>query len=376
MRKNAYKFAIVLLVAIPLLGTIAAMVLLWNRYVFWTDIALLVTLYILIGFGVTIGYHRMLTHGGFQCSPWLKGLILILGSMAFEGKPSDWTARHTEHHAHSDEEEDPHSPLHGFWHAHLGWIYDMRRPPNVPKYAPHLLNDPVVLFVDRYVAEWMVLSLLIPFLLGGWTGFLWGGAVRVFLLTHATWSVNSICHTFGKRTFATTDESRNHWVVGLLGLGEGWHNNHHAFPQNAFHGLRWWQFDLSGLMIRFLERVGLVWDVQRVPEETVRAKMEGGEDAHHARNALRTQLLDRIRAADGSLQEFFQKSISHSTSVQEQDKVKSLQAHATKRLQEIQHYATAAKNMKKQKMLQYMAEIEHLKASVQAEWQRNTPARS
>lgn len=272
MRERMYKGLILLLVVLPLLGTIAAAALVWRRYVFPGDLALLITFYMLTGFGVTIGYHRMLTHGGFAAPAGLRGLLLIFGAAAFEGGPLDWAATHIVHHAHSDDEGDPHSPLHGFWHAHMGWLFSPRSFADARIYAPHLLADPVVVFVQRWTPFWMGLSLLLPFLAGGWTGLLWGGGVRIFLMTHATWSVNSVCHSFGKRPFHTSDESRNNWLVGLLGFGEGWHNNHHAFPRSAFHGLRWWQVDCSGWLIRLWEACGLVWDVERVSREAIEAR--------------------------------------------------------------------------------------------------------
>jgi stearoyl-CoA desaturase (delta-9 desaturase) len=205
----------------------------------------------------------MLTHRSFQPHPVVKFIFLVLGSMAVEGPALEWAATHIKHHAHSDREGDPHSPVEGFWHAHMGWMFNRSfADPNV--YCRNLVKDPIVIFVSRTFIFWVILSLAIPFAIGGWTGLLWGGLVRIFITHHITWSVNSVCHTFGKREFDTRDQSRNEWIVGLLGLGEGWHNNHHAFPRSAFHGLHWWQFDLSGYVIWTLERVGLVRDVYRV----------------------------------------------------------------------------------------------------------------
>jgi stearoyl-CoA desaturase (delta-9 desaturase) len=261
-----YKAYILMLVILPLVGTVMAGALVWQKYVFAQDLWLLGSLYLLIGLGVTIGYHRMLTHRSFEARPWLKGLLLILGSMAFEGSPLSWTATHIKHHAHSDNDDDPHSPLHGFWHAHMGWLFGKNNFADPAKYVPHLLRDPMVVTISRYTPFWMTFSLVLPFFIGGWTGLLWGGAVRIFLLTHTTWSVNSVCHTFGRRPFPTLDRSHNNWWVGVLGFGEGWHNNHHAFPTSAFHGLKWWQFDLSGWLIWLGERVGWVRRVRRVPE--------------------------------------------------------------------------------------------------------------
>ena len=257
------KIVMLLVVVLPFLATLFATWLLWQRAVNWTDIVLLIAFNVLAGLGVTVGYHRMLTHRSFQPHPVVKFIFLVLGSMAVEGPALEWAATHIKHHAHSDREGDPHSPVEGFWHAHMGWMFNRSfADPNV--YCRNLVKDPIVVFVSRTFVLWVILSLAIPFAIGGWTGLLWGGLVRIFITHHITWSVNSVCHTFGKREFETRDQSRNEWIVGLLGLGEGWHNNHHAFPRSAFHGLHWWQFDLSGYVIWTLERVGLVRDVYRV----------------------------------------------------------------------------------------------------------------
>ena len=257
------KIVILVVVVLPFLATLLAIELLWQRAVNWTDLALLVGFNLIGGLGVTVGFHRMLTHRSFQPHPVVKFIFLVFGSMAVEGPALEWAATHIKHHAHSDREGDPHSPVEGFWHAHMGWMFKSTdADPNV--YCRNLVKDPIVVFVSRTFIFWVILSLWIPFAIGGWTGLLWGGLVRIFLTHHVTWSVNSVCHTFGKREFETRDQSRNEWIVGLLGLGEGWHNNHHAFPRSAFHGLHWWQFDLSGYVIWTLERVGLVRDVYRV----------------------------------------------------------------------------------------------------------------
>ena len=257
------KIVMLLVVVLPFLATLFATWLLWQRAVNWTDIVLLIAFNVLAGLGVTVGYHRMLTHRSFQPHPVVKFIFLVLGSMAVEGPALEWAATHIKHHAHSDREGDPHSPVEGFWHAHMGWMFNRSfADPNV--YCRNLVRDSIVVFVSRTFIFWVILSLAIPFAIGGWTGLLWGGLVRIFFTHHITWSVNSVCHTFGKREFETRDQSRNEWIVGLLGLGEGWHNNHHAFPRSAFHGLHWWQFDLSGYVIWTLERVGLVRDVYRV----------------------------------------------------------------------------------------------------------------
>jgi stearoyl-CoA desaturase (delta-9 desaturase) len=273
----AYKAAILFVVVVPFLAVAFAIDQLWMRAIHPSDVLLFVVMYSLVALGVTVGYHRMLSHRSFKPHPVVKLIFLILGSMSLEGDALQWASTHIKHHAQSDREGDPHSPVDGFLHAHLGWVFkEPDADPNV--YARHLMQDKLVMFVSRTFGLWVALAFAIPFV-AGWlmtgnfagalTGLLWGGLVRQFFTHHVTWSVNSICHTFGKRAFETTDRSRNEWIVGLLAFGEGWHNNHHAFPRSAFHGLRWWQFDLSGYVIWSLEKLGLVRDVYRVTPEQI-----------------------------------------------------------------------------------------------------------
>ncbi|KAB8145044.1 acyl-CoA desaturase [Chloroflexia bacterium SDU3-3] len=266
------RFLVVFTVVVPLIATIYAIVLLWEQLVGWRDIAIMLGMYTVTALGITVGFHRMLTHRSFAAHPVVRFLFLMFGSMAMEGPALDWASIHIQHHANSDHDDDPHSPIHGFLHAHLGWFFNGFKS-NAEVYGRWLKKDRLVVFMSDTFLVWTVLSYLIPFLLGGWTGLLWGGFVRVFLTTHVTWSVNSICHTFGNRMFETTDRSYNNWVVGLLAFGEGWHNNHHAFPRSAFHGMRWYQFDLSSYVIMGLEKLRLVWDVQRVPEHVLEARL-------------------------------------------------------------------------------------------------------
>jgi stearoyl-CoA desaturase (Delta-9 desaturase) len=253
---------------IPLAGTFLAFWLAWHRLVQPRDIALLAGLYLATALGVTVGFHRYLTHRGFKTSPAVKVILLVLGSMALQGPAIDWVANHRKHHALADRPGDPHSPLDGFFHAHIGWIWS-ESPADARRFAPDLLADRIVVWVSRLTPLWALLGAALPLILGGWEGFLWGCLVRVFLTHHVTWSVNSITHTFGRRPFATNDRSTNHWLVGLLALGEGWHNNHHAFPRSAYHGLRWWEVDVSGLVIRLLGALSLVWQIQRVSEAEI-----------------------------------------------------------------------------------------------------------
>lgn len=259
---NSKPFVLVIVI-VPFLGTVLAMGLLWQQAIHWSDLALLAAMYTITAFGLTVGFHRMLTHRSFQAHPVVKVILLILGSMGVEGPPIEWAATHIKHHAQSDREGDPHSPVEGLFHAHMGWLFKDRFA-DPQQYCRHLLKDPIVVFVNRTFLLWLALSLLIPFVFGGWTGFLWGSLVRIFIGHHVTFSVNSICHTFGKREFETNDRSRNQWLMGVLAFGDGWHNNHHAFPRSAFHGLHWWQLDLSGYLIWTLERLGLAYDVYRV----------------------------------------------------------------------------------------------------------------
>jgi stearoyl-CoA desaturase (delta-9 desaturase) len=267
----AEKFAVLVVVVAPFIATIYAITQLWQSYVGWTEVGLMLVFYVLSGLGITVGFHRMLTHKSFETTRWNKALWLIFGCLALEGSPMAWASTHIQHHAHSDDEDDPHSPLEGLWHSHLGWVFTNKH--NIAVYGTWLKKDSVVVWVSKYWFLWSALGLLIPTLIAGWPGLLWGGLVRIFLTHHITWSVNSICHTFGRRDYDTKDASRNNFIVGLLAFGEGWHNNHHAFPRSAFHGLRWWQIDLSGYVIRLMEQLGLVWNVYRIKETDQRKRM-------------------------------------------------------------------------------------------------------
>jgi stearoyl-CoA desaturase (delta-9 desaturase) len=265
------KATVLTLVLAPFVATAFAVVQLWERAVTWRDMALLACLYIPVSLGVTAGFHRMLTHRSFRAHPVARAIILVLGSMAVEGSAISWAANHLKHHALSDQPGDPHSPTDGLVHAHFGWFFQLEQADPMV-YCRALLKDRVVVFVDNTFLLWATLSLVIPFAIGGWTGLLWGGLVRIFFVHHVTWSVNSVCHTFGRRTFATSDRSRNQWTVGLLGMGEGWHNNHHAFPRSAVHGLDRWQLDVSAWVIAGLERLRLATDVQRITPEALARK--------------------------------------------------------------------------------------------------------
>ena len=245
----------------PLVATVYAMISLWNQMIGVKELALFLILYVATGLGVTFGYHRMLTHRSFETGPVVKAIFLILAAMAVQGRAIDWAANHLKHHAFSDKEGDPHSPLEGFFHAHIGWIFSSP-PAERERYAKRLLSDRLIVAIDRTFLLWVALGLVVPYLIAGWEGLLWGGLVRIAFVNHVTWAVNSVCHTFGDRPFDIKDQSRNNWLVGLLAFGEGWHHNHHAFPAMAYHGMTWRQFDLTALMIRLFNKIGLVWNVK------------------------------------------------------------------------------------------------------------------
>jgi stearoyl-CoA desaturase (delta-9 desaturase) len=265
---------------------------LWNEALRPSDLLILAIVYIATGLGITVGFHRLFTHRSFATSRGMRAAFAILGSAAIEGPIISWVADHRKHHACSDQEGDPHSPhvdhgrdwrgrLRGLFHAHVGWLFNHTQRGSKERFAPDLMQDPVVRFVDRTFFIWAAAGLAIPFGLGvaiggtigaGLTGLLWGGAVRMFLLHHVTYSVNSLCHMFGRQGFETTDESRNLAWLALPTLGEAWHNNHHAFPTSAVHGLRRWQVDPSAWVIAGLERLGLVWNVVRPGPERQAAK--------------------------------------------------------------------------------------------------------
>jgi stearoyl-CoA desaturase (Delta-9 desaturase) len=253
----------------------------------WQDLLILAVCYFGIGTGVTVGFHRLLTHKSFKCHGLTRATLAAIGSMAAEGPVIDWVATHRKHHQFSDVDGDPHSPhvghgsgwrgaLRGLAHAHIGWVFSDMEVADERRYAKDLLADPWVRFVDRTFVLWVLSGLAIAFGLGvaltgnvagGLTALLWGGAARIFLVHQATFSINSLCHFFGRRDFDTRDESRNLAWLAIPTWGEAWHNNHHAFPCSYRHGLRRWQIDPAARMIQWMEKVGLAWDVVRISPE-------------------------------------------------------------------------------------------------------------
>ena len=279
-RATERKLAVIVVI-VPFLALVGAIALLWNRSVGLTEISLLAGMYVVGIIGIGVGFHRLFSHRAFQTTTTIKVVLGIMGSAAAQGPLLFWAAIHRRHHAFSDREGDPHSPhLHGpgvlnffrgFWHAHTGWLF-IPEVHDLGVFVPDLMRDSLVFKVSRLYLWWVLLGLAVPAALGGllsgtWVGALrglfWGGLVRIALGHHTTWSVNSICHIYGKRPYRSKDLSRNNFWLALPSFGEAWHNNHHAFPTSAFHGLEWWQIDISGYLIRLLARMGLAWDVKR-----------------------------------------------------------------------------------------------------------------
>jgi stearoyl-CoA desaturase (delta-9 desaturase) len=274
-------------VVVPFLATGVALVLLWNSWVTPVDLAIATGMYLLTALGITIGFHRLLTHRSFQTTKPLEYSFAVLGSMAVQGPVIAWVADHRKHHAHTDEEGDPHSPhvghgegargvLTGLWHAHTGWLFSTQGRADWRRYAPDLYEDRGMRSISRHFGALVLLSLALPTLagyllsgtlLGAATGLLWGGLVRIFFVHHITWSVNSVCHFLGSRRFDTDDRSTNVFWLALPSLGESWHHNHHAFPRSASHGLKRWELDPSALIIGALEKLGLARNVVRISHE-------------------------------------------------------------------------------------------------------------
>jgi stearoyl-CoA desaturase (Delta-9 desaturase) len=280
------KYANLGAVLLPFLAFGAAIVLTWNDFVGPVDLAILAGLYLFSAFGITIGYHRLLTHRSFEAPRPVRYALAIMGQTAVQGPVVDWVADHRKHHAFTDEEGDPHSPhlhggglkgaLHGLYHAHMGWLFVTQGQADRRRYARDLMDDPVMKRISKAFPLNAVGGLALAFLLGlavtgrvsgGLTALLWGGLVRIFFLHHVTWSINSVCHFFGRRRFALDDHSTNVFWLALPSLGESWHHNHHAFPRSARHGLRWWEIDVTGLVIIAMKRLGLAHDVVTVSPE-------------------------------------------------------------------------------------------------------------
>jgi stearoyl-CoA desaturase (delta-9 desaturase) len=268
----------------PLIGAIVAIVLLWRRLVGPSDLVAFGAMYVIAGVGISTGYHRLLTHRAFKTYRPIRFALAAAGAIAGQAPPIVWAAHHRRHHSLADRPGDPHSPyldhepglrgaLRGLWHAHLGWLLDRELVSDPLRWCPDLWRERELRFISRYFLAFVLVGLAIPALIGlgltgtlagAATGALWGGLVRLFLSNHVTYAVNSVGHYFGSRRFPTADESRNVAWLAIASFGEAWHNNHHAFPRSARHGLRWYELDLSAGVIWALERMGLAWDVVRI----------------------------------------------------------------------------------------------------------------
>ncbi len=293
-KRRGEQVTLGLFIGVPFVALVVAVPFAWGWGLTWTDLGLALLFYVVSGLGITVGYHRYFTHGSFKAARPLRIALAAAGSLAIEGPVIRWVADHRRHHAFSDREGDPHSPwrygetvpalLKGLWWAHVGWLFDIEQTPRT-KYAPDLIDDPDVTAVDRAFPLLVVASLLGPAVLGGlltwslWgavTAFFWASLVRVALLHHVTWSINSICHAMGERPFAARDRSGNVWWLAVLSFGESWHNLHHADPTCARHGVDPGQVDISARVIRVFERLGWAWDVRWPKEKRIEARRVAG----------------------------------------------------------------------------------------------------
>jgi stearoyl-CoA desaturase (delta-9 desaturase) len=285
--------AVLVATILPFAGLLAAVITLWGSGLTLLDGILLAFFYVFTGFGITVGFHRLLTHRSFKARTYLRYAFAVAGTMAIQGSVIEWVADHRRHHAYADQEGDPHSPhledgegipglLKGLWHAHMGWLFKEERTDR-ERWAPDLLKDPVMVAIDKAFLPLTIASFFLPpfiaFVITGslWaalSALLWASLVRVFFLHHVTWSVNSICHFYGSRPYETSDFSTNNWALSLLSFGESWHNNHHAFPTSAVHGLGRWQLDTSAALIRVLAKLGLVRDL-KLPSDKQLSKRSG-----------------------------------------------------------------------------------------------------
>jgi stearoyl-CoA desaturase (delta-9 desaturase) len=304
---NTARVVNLLAVVLPPIVIAVAIVVFWNDVVGVHDLALLAVMYLLTGFGVTVGFHRMLTHRSFATSKPVEYFFAVAGSMAVQGPVINWVADHRKHHAHTDEEGDPHSPhvgrgagvlgaIRGLLHAHVGWLVSDHGKAERQRYARDLVEDAGMRRINRSFLGIVGLGLAVPFaagwlitgrLSGALTGLLWGGLVRIFLLHHVTCSINSICHFFGRRRFDVEDHSTNVWWLALPSFGEAWHHNHHTFPRSAQHGLSKVEstLDPSAWLIAAMEKAGLVWDVVRITPERQQQKLAGATAAKVPSNA-------------------------------------------------------------------------------------------
>jgi stearoyl-CoA desaturase (Delta-9 desaturase) len=286
-KRRGEQFMLYVFVIVPFAAFLSVIPVAWGWGIGWTDLVLMTVFYMIAILGVTVGFHRMFTHGAFKAKRGLRVALAVAGSLAIEGPIIRWVADHRRHHAFSDREGDPHSPwrygettralFKGLCYAHIGWLFDVEHT-NREKYTPDLMRDRDISRISELFWLWVVVSLLAPALIGGlvtwsWTGavtaFFWASLVRIFVLHHVTWSINSICHTIGERPFAARDKSANFWPLAILSMGESWHNMHHADPTAARHGVLRGQLDASARVIWVFERLGWVSEVRWPKPERV-----------------------------------------------------------------------------------------------------------
>jgi stearoyl-CoA desaturase (delta-9 desaturase) len=301
LQGTAMRVTIGVFIVVPLLAVAAAIPVAWGGWLSWTDIAIAVIFWAITGIGITVGYHRFFTHGSFKAGRGVKIALAVAGSLALEGSIDQWVADHRKHHKFSDEVGDPHSPWRfgtsrravakGLGYAHVGWLVGRERT-NIDRYAPDIRDDKDLQRLSRYFGVIVIATLLLPALVGGlvtwsWAGaftaFFWAGLIRVAFVHHVTWSINSICHVFGTRPFASRDQSSNVWWLAVPSFGESWHNLHHVDPTSARHGVLRWQVDLSAIFIRTLERLRLVRDVRWPKPERIVTRLKDPALAHRVR---------------------------------------------------------------------------------------------
>jgi stearoyl-CoA desaturase (delta-9 desaturase) len=289
-RPHGESALVYVFVILPMLALVAAVPFAWGWGLSWLDVGLAVGFYLLSGFGVTVGFHRHFTHRSFAANRGLRAGLAIAGSLALQGDVVTWVADHRRHHAYSDKEGDPHSPwlfgttpaalAKGFWHSHTGWLFGRDRT-NAARFTPDLLADRDIARISRQFALLTAVSLLAPALIGGlvtmswWgalTAFFWAGLVRVGVLHHVTWSINSICHMLGERPFASRDKAGNVWPLAIVSMGESWHNLHHADPTCARHGVLKGQIDITARTIWVFEKLGWAYDVRWPKADRLAAK--------------------------------------------------------------------------------------------------------
>jgi stearoyl-CoA desaturase (Delta-9 desaturase) len=289
-KKTAEQIALLLFIGVPFLALLAAIPIAWGWGLGWHEVVIAVVMYAISGHGITVGFHRHFTHGAFKAKQPLRVAMAIAGSLAIEGPVIRWVADHRKHHKFSDRDGDPHSPwrygetvpalIKGLFYAHMGWMFDVEQTPQ-RQYAPDLMKDKAIVRVSRTFPWWVAVSLALPPVIGGlwsmsWVGalsaFFWASLVRVGLLHHVTWSINSICHAVGERPFKSRDKSGNVWWLAVLSMGESWHNLHHADPTCARHGVLRGQVDSSARVIQFCEKMGWAYDVRWPSPERIAAK--------------------------------------------------------------------------------------------------------